>query len=196
MTIKRDADLHMLERRRLVTDWIERTPPTPATKGLTRKDSYLESLAGPFFPPDAHDFNGKQRALVMAAESNVNYDQFWKKKYMDKIMQEHKDEGFSWDDGVEQKNALDKAIAKMGELGLPPKLPPAKSKIYVRPLTQMKKGTAAHIALAMSRALGRGGIPSTIVFPKINQQSQQRPATVFVPTITIPKTRRPFTMHG
>ena len=81
-----------MEKLQFTTKWIHESDLPPLS--LVRHDSYFEHLAGPFFPPDAHDFDGKQRAMVMATESNVNYDQYWKEKYVDK---EESNDSFQWD---------------------------------------------------------------------------------------------------
>ena len=198
LKVKKEAERVMLDKHRIVSEWVNQTTPaTPPT--LNRKDSYMETLAGPFFPPDAHDFNAKQRALVMAAEANAGYDQYWKKKFMDKIISNTADEPFTWASAT-HLNSLGKAVKMPGlqtSAGVkenssivsshkPPSNIRQKGKI---------KGSPAHFALVMSRALGSGGLPPNVVFPKI--RVVERPVTVYnptvVPTVLLKKNTRPYT---
>ena len=186
--MKKEVENQIRFKNNVVAEWVHQTPATPP--GITRSDSYMDTLAGPFFPPDAHDFNAKQRALVMTAEANQGYDQYWKKKFMDQIVQKSKDEPFSWN------STLD--LGTIGKKEKQPQLPIANLNESVsssRTSTPQKpkiRGSPAQVALIMSRALGHGGLPPNVIFPKI--KIVERPQTVNVPTVILKRqTRRPFT---
>lgn len=197
LKVKKEADRLLLDKRRIVSEWVNQTPATPPI--LNRKDSYLETLAGPFFPPDAHDFNAKQRALVMAAEANAGYDQYWKKKFMDKIISNTADEPFTWASAT-NLNSLGKSVKTQGfqtSAGVKDNSSIVSSHKHQSNIRQKGKikGSPAHFALVMSRALGSGGLPPNIVFPKI--RIVERPQTVYnptvVPTVHLKKNIRPYT---
>lgn len=194
LKVKREAEKARVYKNRIVSEWINQTPITPPS--LNRNDSYLDTLAGPFFPPDAHDFNAKQQALVMAAEANAGYDQYWKKKFMEKLNTD--DEPFTWSSLSQLKN--EKVAKPQGPQ--PPTVhmitdnsSHSSSKPPINRTKGKIKGSPAHFALVMSRALGNGGLPSNVVFPKI--KVVERPRTVFnptiVPTVTIKTKARPYT---
>ena len=193
--IKKESDRVRSEKNRVVAEWVYQTPPTPP-KAMNRIDSYMETLAGPFFPPDAHDFNAKQRALVMAAEANQGYDQYWKKRHMDKIILQEKDEPFSWNSIENLRN--NEKVNNGGKSNFLVNLDSSKvdaSSKFSR-TTRINKaqinGTHARFALVMSRALGHGGLPPTVaLFPKIERRT--RPHTVCIPTVTMKDQTRPFT---
>lgn len=128
-----------------VTDWLEKgnPPPTPP-ESMNRSDSYFEHLAGPFFPPDSHDFDGKQREKVMIADSTQNRqnEQYWRDRFLEK----DNTPVFEWDEPMAIKRV---SISRSGPII-------NTNNISVPPVSRKK--SSATIALAVTRIMTTGGV--------------------------------------
>ncbi|KAJ3351316.1 hypothetical protein HDU91_006131 [Kappamyces sp. JEL0680] len=197
--IQRDATKQQMERLSMTSNWIKENDLPALT--LTRHDSYFEHLAGPFFPPDAHDFDGKQRYLVLATESNVNYDQYWKEKYMAKLHQDESSiEVFKWDENSSRRHTLSRAshLTEMIQIRqmISTMLPGKKGKQTPRtnapgPHASQKAKSSAHMALAITRAMARGLVPNELQassFPKLRPVTSHnsRASDASIPLLVVP----------
>jgi hypothetical protein len=152
---------------------------------LERKDSYFEHLAGKFFPPDAHDFEGKERAKALMLEVTKNYDEYWKERYLPKDLGSSQDLVHGtiaeWD-AYEQPKAHEHnlLIAPVQRLIPKPRAATAMPKIRIRPTSSQpkKRQTSANLALRMTRVLAA----TPVAF---EQPQLQRPFTAIAKTTSI-----------
>ncbi|KAJ3320049.1 hypothetical protein HDV06_005699 [Boothiomyces sp. JEL0866] len=169
-----------------VSDWLLKNTHKFSIRALNRTDSYLEHLAGQFFPPDAHDFDGKQRQLTLAMDANINFDYYWNERNRDRFEPISMDSEYSLDDYNSRNSRLSNSVRNSHKdfrltRGLMKYGPPERKQS--RPKTTAvveKRQTSAKIALSNARVMTAGPMRKyTHVLLEKPEDKIKRPITAF-----------------
>jgi hypothetical protein len=170
----RQQAINEIERKQTVgkvEDWLK-TKVTPTQPTMIRTDSYFENLAGPFFPPDAHDISGKEKYRIMCVKANPEYNFYWKDKCLSKNSIRS-----------EKQAQADELLISAHKLTKVPK------PIKERNIKSAKQPTAADIALKVGRVMSIGGMCG----PVKSNNLANRPKTAASPSYLSFATNRPKT---
>ncbi|KAJ3268821.1 WD repeat-containing protein 87 [Terramyces sp. JEL0728] len=184
--IERDLELESAKQIEIklehVAEWLDKNSHKYSIRALNRTDSYLEHLAGQFFPADAHDFDGRQRQLAMAMDANINYDYYWNEKNKEAIM----DSEYSFDDQNSRNSRFSNSVVNLTKdsrvsKGLSKYEYPEIKQARPRTTTVLeKRQTAAKIALSNVRVMTAGPMRNyTHAPPDKKENVIKRPITAF-----------------
>jgi hypothetical protein len=109
---------------------------------LLRVDSYFEHLAGPFFPPDAHDILGLQKEQILKMKSKPKDDICFPTNFIHADLKENDYASWKASRSVWQNEIVTSQRFKITE--------------RAQPTSKPKRQTSANIALKVGRALSAG----------------------------------------
>lgn len=167
-----------------VAEWLYQNTHQFSIRAINRTDSYLEHLAGKFFPPDSHDFDGKQRHLALAMDANLNYDYYWKERNRENFEPLSMDSESSLDDCYSRNSRITSSVRNstkdfrlangLNKYG--------HSSKQNRPKTTYipeKRQTSAKIALSNARVMTAGSMRKYSHVMQVKPDNIKRPITAF-----------------
>ncbi|KAJ2998130.1 WD repeat-containing protein 87 [Globomyces sp. JEL0801] len=127
-----------------------------AKYNLTRVNSYYEHLAGQFYPPDAHDFDAKERAKILASDAAGNHHigYYWnetRKFTKDLLMERNVEDGSVIEQWTTNSNGA-KRLLNSGSSHRRPKTSPT----VLKTRSPARPQTSAKLALSRTRVMTAG----------------------------------------